>query len=91
MIGSSEAGLKPAEISTNDLNSSIDQQRADQQLLQEAGLDLATKPLSTNGQASSSQLADALPTSQGPGQQSGSKGQQSEQTRQDHPQFTQHG
>ncbi|KAL9045126.1 MAG: hypothetical protein Q9214_001790 [Letrouitia sp. 1 TL-2023] len=76
VIRSNEASLKTGEAAANGLASSFDQPRADQQLLQEADLDVGTKTLPTNGPASPSQVADASQSPGAPGQQPGGKIQQ---------------
>ena len=66
IVGDEEAVFKQEEISSNGQPSLLDQRQADQQLLQETGLDLGVTVPSVNGQRDSSQLAppSAVPRSQ---------------------------
>ncbi|KAL8812532.1 MAG: hypothetical protein Q9200_000967 [Gallowayella weberi] len=67
------AALKQDELAADSLFSSVDQQPASQQVLQETDLDLGTKPLPTNGQATSAQLVTSSPTSGAPSEHPGGK------------------
>ncbi|KAL9641267.1 MAG: hypothetical protein Q9204_000166 [Flavoplaca sp. TL-2023a] len=66
--GSLDEGDKNAALSKDDLTadgllSSVDQRRANEQLLQETGLDLGNQPVPTDVQTTSAQLVDPSPTS----------------------------
>ncbi|KAL8679727.1 MAG: hypothetical protein Q9186_003999 [Xanthomendoza sp. 1 TL-2023] len=67
------AALKQDELAADSLLSSVDQQPASQQVLQENDLDLGTKPLPTDGQATSAQLVASSPSSGAPSELPGGK------------------
>ncbi|KAL8734704.1 MAG: hypothetical protein Q9166_001360 [cf. Caloplaca sp. 2 TL-2023] len=73
LVEGDHAALKQDELAANSSLPSVDQQRASQQLLQETDLDLGTKPVPTNGQTTSAQLAGSSPTSGAPSELSGGK------------------
>lgn len=74
MIEGGNAALKQDNLTSSTLLSSVDEQQADQQLLQEPELDLSTAA-STNGQTSSVGLTEPPPVSGAPGEPSGAKTQ----------------
>ncbi|KAI4104508.1 MAG: hypothetical protein LQ339_003811 [Xanthoria mediterranea] len=71
--GDRNATLRQDDLTADGLSSSVDQQRASEQLLQETDLDLGTQPVPTDVQTTSAQLADSSPTSGAPSELPGGK------------------
>ncbi|KAL8759177.1 MAG: hypothetical protein Q9199_000935 [Rusavskia elegans] len=71
--GDKNAALRQDDLTADGLLSSVDQQRASEQLLQETDLDLGTQPVPTDVQTTSTQLADSSPTSGAPSELPGGK------------------
>ncbi|KAL8902376.1 MAG: hypothetical protein Q9192_000003 [Flavoplaca navasiana] len=61
--GDKNAALSKDGLTADGLLSSVDQRRANEQLLQETGLDLGNQPVPTDVQTTSAQLVDPSPTS----------------------------